>query len=188
MGTRGAYGFRIDGQDKITYNHFDSYPGVLGRDIVNHINTALDDWGKEVILERARSIELVEKDSTPSEDQIENLSKYADTRVSTGQLDEWYVLLRDMQGKLYDHLQAGLMIDGHDFMASSLFCEWAYIVNLDENTLEVYRGFQKEPHDLGRYSDMETDPGSDYEPVALVADFPLWELDEDMMDEGNLGE
>lgn len=30
MSTRGAYGFRIDGQDKITYNHFDSYPDSLG--------------------------------------------------------------------------------------------------------------------------------------------------------------
>ncbi len=28
MGTRGAYGVRIDGQDKIAYNHSDSYPEV----------------------------------------------------------------------------------------------------------------------------------------------------------------
>lgn len=28
--TRGAVGFRVDGVDKVTYNHSDSYPGGLG--------------------------------------------------------------------------------------------------------------------------------------------------------------
>ena len=34
----------------------------------------------------------------------------------------------------------------------SLFCEWAYVVDLDENKFEVYRGFQNEPHDDGRFA------------------------------------
>ena len=31
MGTRGAYGFRINDKDKVTYNHFDSYPDGFGK-------------------------------------------------------------------------------------------------------------------------------------------------------------
>lgn len=35
MGTRGAYGFYKDGQNKLTYNHFDSYPEGLGNTVVD---------------------------------------------------------------------------------------------------------------------------------------------------------
>ena len=31
------------------------------------------------------------------------------------------------------------------FAKDSLFCEWAYVVNLDTEMLEVYRGFQETP-------------------------------------------
>jgi hypothetical protein len=30
-----------------------------------------------------------------------------------------------------------------DFAADSLFCEWAYLINLDNQTVEVYLGFNK---------------------------------------------
>lgn len=32
-----------------------------------------------------------------------------------------------------------------DFAAESLFCEWAYLLDLDEKILEIYRGFNQEP-------------------------------------------
>ena len=33
MATRGAYGFRLNGVEKLFYNHYDSYPEGLGLDI-----------------------------------------------------------------------------------------------------------------------------------------------------------
>ena len=30
MSTRGIYGFRKNGEDKLTYNHYDSYFSYLG--------------------------------------------------------------------------------------------------------------------------------------------------------------
>lgn len=32
-----------------------------------------------------------------------------------------------------------------EFAGDSLFCEWAYVVDMDRRTLEVYRGFNKKP-------------------------------------------
>ena len=36
-----------------------------------------------------------------------------------------------------------------DFARDSLFCEYAYVVDLTRNTLEAYKGFQKSPAPQG---------------------------------------
>jgi hypothetical protein len=64
-----------------------------------------------------------------------------------------------------------------DFMKQSLHCEWAYFVNIDAGTFEVYKGFQREPHQLGRFADETQRSG--YYPCALVAEFPLDDIPED---------
>ena len=38
MSTRGIYGFRKNGEDKLTYNHYDSYFSYLGENIINFVN------------------------------------------------------------------------------------------------------------------------------------------------------
>ena len=48
MGTRGLYGFRKNGKDKITYNHWDSYPEGLGQNVLNFV--------KETSIEELNSI------------------------------------------------------------------------------------------------------------------------------------
>ena len=42
--------------------------------------------------------------------------------------------------------------DNHGFLHDSLFCEYAYIVNLDTEKLEFYIGFNKNPNAKGRYA------------------------------------
>lgn len=57
-----------------------------------------------------------------------------------------------------------------DFAADSLFCEFAYVLDLDRDVLEFYRGFQTEPHSNGRFADMEFEKGyrsMQYYPVRL---------------------
>lgn len=41
MGTRGIFGVRINNQDKLMYNQFDSYPSSLGTDLVNQLQEML---------------------------------------------------------------------------------------------------------------------------------------------------
>ena len=62
------------------------------------------------------------------------------------------------------------MIDNLSFIKDSLFCEYAYIVNLDTDQLEFYCGFQHKPDETNRYG-CEENRG--YYPCRMVACFPL---------------
>jgi hypothetical protein len=174
MGTRGACGFRIDGNDKITYNHYDSYPAGLGADIIDFIKKTPD----SELISIADNIILVEETDTPTPEQIEECKNFADLQVGAQTEANWYCLLREAQGDLsaykinykkadinddmafdfepnekHEAVENGLryMINSASFLLDSLFCEWAYIINTDTKKLEIYKGFNKEPVE-GRYS------------------------------------
>lgn len=187
MGTRGAIGFRIDGQDKIAYNHFDSYPDGLGRDAVEFIREWLAE-GRDKMRKVARAVAVIDTKTKPTEAQKERLATVADLGVSERSLDDWYCLLRKIQGDLGGYLKYGVIPDGHDFMQDSLFCEWAYVVNLDEFTFEVYRGFQSSPHTNGRYAALKPLPEREttkYWPVALLKTFALDDIPRNWIEQVN---
>lgn len=81
--------------------------------------------------------------------------------------EDWYCLLRNTQGDLR-HYHKGIehMIDSQEFLADSLFCEWAYIMNLDDQQFEVYRGFNKNPNARGRMLKRYSSARSGQESVA----------------------
>ena len=137
MGTRGLYGYIIDGVKKLTYNHWDSYPGALGMKVL----TYLEHYSLEDIKKAAERIVLVGAGDTPSKKHIELYNDYKDTTVSSGSVDEWYVLLRETHGNLAVYHEGVVhMIDNKSFFDDNLFCEWTYIINLDTKRLEVYEG------------------------------------------------
>lgn len=73
--------------------------------------------------------------------------------------------------------------DDYRFAADSLFCEWAYVIDLDKNTFEIYKGFNQTPLEAHerffgmvceRYSNRKS---SDvYHPVKLQKVFSLLDL------------
>ena len=175
MGTRGTLGFRVNGVDKLTYNHYDSYPDWLGKDVVEWCRTKKGQW--DAVKARATALEDV-SDRKPTMADVERLSQYANLGVSCGDpYQEWYVLLRETQGELDAILDAAVFESQAGFITDSRFCEYGYIVNLDDMVLEFYEGFQKEPHNKGRYAN---EPGSEgYFSCALVGSFPLDDIPED---------
>jgi len=183
MGTRGALGVRLDGKDKVTYQQFDSYYSGVGQDTVDTLKEILADAKKGLpwLVKKAQSLKLVTEEKAPTAKQIEKLIKYHNSDVSTGEKTEWYSLLRDTQGKIGEILECGFAIDNSDFLKESLWCEYAYIVNLDTNELEVYEGFQKQVG-VGRYAKLERPEGEDYHPVTLKATFPLDNLPDNLND------
>ena len=158
MGTRGIIGLVNNDIEKITYNHFDSYPDALGMDVLKWAREtdAKDGWDE--VREKATALRLVdEQEHLTAEEAIEH-ALHTDTSVggpSTSQTPDWYQALRHLQGNLQGYLDAGVMIDSGTFPLDSLFCEWGYLINLDDSTFEVYQGFQTSPPLAGRWATPE---------------------------------
>lgn len=177
MGTRGACGWRKGGIDKVSYNHFDSYPEGLGEDVVEFIKNHKGTDGYKLQCEVFDKIVLVGEQTVPTKEQIEECKGYLDLGVSGQSDQDWYCLLHEAQGDLGAYTDEGLkyMTDSSGFLTDSLFCEWAYIINLDTNRLGVYKGFNNDRNAKGRYAALgEYKAGTDiYYGVALIVEIPL---------------
>lgn len=105
---------------------------------------------------------------------MERYGEYSDPRVGSRSPTDWYCLLRETQGDLSAYDEVDHMIDSSEFLLDSLFCEWAYIINVDVGVLEVYKGFNRRAGGSGRYAGTTKD--NRYWGVALVASVPLTDL------------
>jgi hypothetical protein len=172
MGTRGAYGFVLNGREIATYNHYDSYPEGLGVEVLGFVSETSDKELRQI----AEGIELVDESFKPTKEQVEACKEWTDLGVSNQSVEDWYCLLRKAQGNFLA-LKNGLrfMIDSSTFLLDSLFCEWAYLINLDTGKLEVYEGFNKNPLAAGRYAQFTVDRELRYYGVALLDEVPFEE-------------
>jgi hypothetical protein len=125
MGTRGFWGFVVDGQDKFTYNHFDSYPEGLGSDLMK----AFRKTDLNTLKDRVRAIVMVGEDAKPTDAEQATYGEFWHD-VSTGK--DWYSLLRDLQGDFERQLEAGVMVETVGFQ------EYGYVFDLDKNVLRLY--------------------------------------------------
>lgn len=172
MSTRGAVGFRIGRSDKVSYNHSDSYPSWLGKNVISFIrDTKFMD-----IEAAAQNIVLVDEESTPTLSQIAECEKWGNVEVGNQSIADWYCLLRESQGNLYAYTN-GLkyMLNGNDFLYDSLFCEYAYIINVTTGKLEFYLGFNRSKKtNRGRYASKTKD--DQYYGVMLMKTYDLGEI------------
>lgn len=176
MGTRGAWGFYKDGKHKVQYNQFDTYPEGLGE----QVRRFCADHTVEELNQLCDGIELV-GEAPPTPEQVDKCkkAKVVDLGVSNQSLSDWYCLLRKTQYDPELTCKVDFIKDSESFLGDSLFCEYAYLINLDEETLEVYTGFQKSKPE-GRYSELPNDDG--YYAVGLVNTYKLNDLPGDTRD------
>lgn len=175
MGTRGALGFKSDNKYYVSYNHFDSYTDGLGKDVVNFARS-ISDINK--LKKRLSKVKMVKQSEKPTKKDIEDSKGFANLGVGNQSLTDWYCLLRNVQGvntlELIRDGKLKVMIDGFDFLKDSLFCEYAYIINLDDSKIEFYQGFNQKPQKnnplpFEQKPDKETRPSGDkYYPVRFV--------------------
>ena len=183
MSTRGLYGFRFNSKDKVAYNHCDSYPEGLGREVIDFcVNHSIEEM-QELYQKITLVMEDVDK-PTPQQIKWAKDNNLFNGDVSSRSETDWYCLLRGIQGDLARTFRIAkdtgmmCMIDYHDFILDSLFCEYAYIINLDTGMLEFWEGFQKKPQNGNRYGEVPNDDG--YFPCKHVADYPLENIDADV--------
>lgn len=141
MSTRGIYGFRKNNENKITYNHSDSYPTWLGEKIVEFC-AGMTDQDLENLFDHTIMVDELEKDPT----KIEMVRKFTKKHGNNpGESKDVYFMLHFMQGNFEEYrniaylLEDFPMTDARDFFGDGLFCEWGYIINLDDKCLDVYR-------------------------------------------------
>lgn len=183
MGTRGFVGFQSGEKETITYNHWDSYPSGVGVSVLGFVR-AMNEHTEEEYRQKAATVKHVSDNVPPTRDEVVELIGHANLSVSTRNVDEWYVLLRETHGNPAAILDCGYAEHAPEFPLDSLFCEWGYVVDFDRRKLEVYEGFQNYPPVEGRWANAAhvqrgEGSGNSYYPVKLVAEFDFDDLPTD---------
>lgn len=186
MGTRHLTMILQDGGFKLTqYGQWDGYPAGQGKTICNFFQAnmdRLDEFRSKVKQLKYLTDAAVDAIST-TYSAVNGMMKLDDANKME---KEWPQLDRDMGAGVLQFILdqppgAEVLIPDTSFAGDGLFCEWAYVVNLDPDTLEVYKGFHKGLLDPAeRFADLQ-DPSSEYAPVKFVKSFPLSELDPETM-------
>jgi hypothetical protein len=111
MGTRGLLGFIILSQRHAAYNHCDSYPDYLGKNIAKFI-LSLKPEDYATMARLVAEITWVHFESKPSPELQERYQKlgFADTRFSRGSLEDWFGLLyKTQRGAALPAIQSGVL-------------------------------------------------------------------------------
>jgi hypothetical protein len=101
---------------------------------------------------------LVNGEERPPPELLERYRSFSfvsDDQLYVNELIDWYGLLAGGVRNTIDPFVDGRiehLPDDHEFLADSLFCEWAYVLNLAERVVECYRGVNQEPGGPGRYA------------------------------------
>ena len=144
MGTRNLTIVKHNDKYKVAqYGQWDGYPSGQGVTVLEFARTLSR---INSLLEFTHKVDAVEEASS---EYIADIEK----RVQQGRLKDWALaypeLSRDTCAKILKMIMerpAGLTLRNDiEFAADSLFCEWAYVIDLDEGTLEAFVGFNKLP-------------------------------------------
>ena len=148
MGTRHLIAVQLDGEYKIAqYGQWDGYPEGQGMTTLHFLRSMDEDKFKSAL----------RNSSFISDDELMALWK------QYGADDDGMVSLSDADRMKKDHPEYSRdtsadilqMVQEHPegmklhnqigFAANGLFCEWAWVIDLDKRTFEGYRGFGSNP-------------------------------------------
>lgn len=170
MGTRNLTFVQLDGQYRIAqYGQWDGYPSGQGATVLDFLKT----WDRPLFESKLRAAKFL------TGEDIEQISKeIKEKNLQNSWQNKWPALTRDTGAKILQLVQdsdPGIRLkDETDFAGDSLFCEWAYVLDLDANVLEVYQGFNKKMLGKGdRFYGAKGGANSEYHPVRKIASYPL---------------
>ena len=158
MGTRHLIAAFKDGEYKVAqYGQWDGYPSGQGVNCLKYLKK----YNKDKLLKALSLSSFISKDDkTIGQGYLPEFNR--DTSVGI------LSLIEESNGlKLYNDM---------NFAKDSLFCEWAYVIDFDSDTFEVYKGFNTEKLTEGdRFYDEKFNI-DEYKPVKLLSSYDLNDL------------
>lgn len=194
MGTRNLTAVYLNGEYKIAqYGQWDGYPDGQGLGCLHFLRERCD---------MPRFRDAVSKTTFITQEELNKLltefGMEEDGSISMDDYDRFKLaypeLHRDMASDILEFVQnrpdGARLKNSITFAADGLFCEYAWVIDLDAGTFEGYEGFNKEPLTpedrfffLTEYEDKDDPIAGEYHGVKLVAKWPLDNLpaDEDFL-------
>lgn len=139
MGTRNLSLCKLDGEYRIAqYGQWDGYPKGQGVTILEFCR----DKDKLAIL---KSLLLQNKVRYYTDEEAKAMNDLLMVKSKSALRMFDLFNSRDVCGKIFDNIVSNykefnliLLTDDSDFLENGIYCEWAYCINFDDNTLEVY--------------------------------------------------
>ena len=189
MGTRHLIAVHVDGEYPIAqYGQWDGYPDGQGLTVLTFLR---EQMRRDELITKAKSAQEMTQEMRDAE--LAACGHSGGEWVSLDVSDKYNAqhpqLSRDTGAKILAMVQdgeAGMLLSRQlDFAGGSLMCEWAYVVDFDKNTFEVFKGFNKSPLDPSErfahlaIDDYVTARGERYYQVKLAHSWPLDALPDD---------
>lgn len=196
MGTRNLVAVYLDGAHRIAqYGQWDGYPSGQGATVLKFLTETLSERNflsseKKIDpakleafktkLRAARFVEQQELEDLWVDAGAERGAQFVSCTIADKFGYLYPALSRDAGGEILNLVfknEPGIRLkDSLSFAADGLFCEYAYVIDLDANTFEVYFGFNK--GNGGRFADMKNPDDTShrtekYAPVGLMKTYNL---------------
>ena len=160
MGTRHLIAVVHNKQIKVAqYGQWDGYLEGQGRVVVEFIQNDLDIEKFRKAVSECQFLSDKEIKETWTECGADPNSELVSMDIADKHTRKYAALSRDTGAKVLSLIQdkgARALMNSIDFAADSLFCEYAYVLDLDTETLEIYRGFNKSPVPAGeRFAEVQ---------------------------------
>lgn len=178
MGTRHLIAATLDGDFRLAqYGQWDGYPSGQGLDVLAFLRQVdLDRFAQR--LQALRWATPEDLDAAAASVGLDGSGWMTPTQAGVWSA-RYPQFSRDTGADVLSLIEDGrveIVRDDRDFALDGLFCEWAYLIDLDARALEVYKGFFPDGAAVGRFADQRERRDAEdrsYDPVSLVASFPL---------------
>ena len=176
MGTRHLIAVAKDNDYKLAqYGQWDGYPSGQGVDVLaflkaNNLEAFVEKLSNvSFITEEELKQRWIEAGAKPDEEWV--------TLDVSRKMQEMYPKnVRDTGAEILDIIMNAdrpiKVINSIQFAADSAFCEWGYVIDLDKNTFEVFRGLNYDPlTESDRFYSLDNSSG--VHPIKLLKSYDL---------------
>lgn len=182
MGTRNLVCVVLNKKFKVAqYGQWDGYLDGQGKIVVNFIANEMNLSRFKRALSECRFVSQKESEA------IWNAGGHAKEALSRDRGADILQMIQDGTYQVYKGIEEGritikgkpvrLLCDQKVFAKESLLCEYAYVLDLDKEILEVYKGFNTSGKCEGRFKHMKpSDTTGEYGTITLLTTMPFAEV------------